>query len=403
MHQIRATIDGIHAALSDAADANPVFLSVEEKRAALVDLMRAEARVAELRLRIEADADDLVAQDGCRDVAAVITAAGLADPRTAHREMRLSRGLGRYERVRACLADGRFTREHATVIVHALDALPGDLRPGVVGEAEVSLCQLAEQHQPRELRILGQRILQVVDPDAADVAIAKALADEERDARQRARLSIVAQGDGTTKVMGLVPDAVGVRLRVVLESFAQPRKAALEADGATAPRHRLMAEALAQLLETLDPQRLPVHGGGATTVVVTIGLEALRSELGSGELSDDTLLSAGEIRRLACTADVLPAVLGGDSEILDLGRARRLFSPGQRKALRLRDRRCRAEGCAVPAAWCDAHHRRPWSRGGPTNVKDGVLLCGHHHRRAHDSAYDTSRLPNGDLRFHKRR
>jgi hypothetical protein len=95
-------------------------------------------------------------------------------------------------------------------------------------------------------------------------------------------------------------------------------------------------------------------------------------------------------------------VLGGRSEPLDLGRSRRLFSPAQRKALRLCDKECRAEGCTVPAAWTDAHHLDPWSKGGRTDLADGILLCGHHHRLAHDPAYDHTRLANGDYRFHRR-
>jgi len=68
----------------------------------------------------------------------------------------------------------------------------------------------------------------------------------------------------------------------------------------------------------------------------------------------------------------------------------------------LRDRCCRAESCDVPATWCEAHHLKPWSHGGATNLTDGITLCSHHHHRAHDTNYRTQRLPNGDLRFHRR-
>jgi hypothetical protein len=37
-----------------------------------------------------------------------------------------------------------------------------------------------------------------------------------------------------------------------------------------------------------------------------------------------------------------------------------------------------------------------------TTVADGVLLCGFHHHRAHDARYDATRLPSGDVRFHRR-
>jgi hypothetical protein len=80
-----------------------------------------------------------------------------------------------------------------------------------------------------------------------------------------------------------------------------------------------------------------------------------------------------------------------------------LFSPAQRKAMAIRDRRCRAEGCDIPAAWCEAHHaQRPWATGGRTDLAHGILLCSFHHHRAHDHRWDPSRLPNGDVRYTRR-
>ncbi|HET7350640.1 MAG TPA: DUF222 domain-containing protein, partial [Marmoricola sp.] len=147
----------------------------------------------------------------------------------------------------------------------------------------------------------------------------------------------------------------------------------------------------------------PVHGGDATTVIATIPLDALRGALEAAGVVGTERITAAEARRLACTAQVIPAVLGGKSEVLDLGRAARLFSPAQRKAMVVRDRECRAEGCTIPAAWCEAHHAgRPWAQGGKTDLEDGVLLCSWHHHRAHDDRHDTKRMPNGDFRFNRR-
>jgi hypothetical protein len=152
----------------------------------------------------------------------------------------------------------------------------------------------------------------------------------------------------------------------------------------------------------VDPKRLPLHGGDATTLMVTIDHDRLRDGLGTA-LVGDTPITAGEARRLACTANLLPAVLGGDSEILDLGRARRLFSPAQRKAMAIRDVTCRAEGCDIPAAWCEAHHATaPWTDGGHTDLADGLLLCSWHHHRAHDHRYRVERTGDRRLTFHRR-
>ena len=230
------------------------------------------------------------------------------------------------------------------------------------------------------------------------------------------------QGDGTTRISALVPDAVATRLATYLEAFANPRAQrdttrSSETQDAGDPFTRLpyprrMGEAFARFLETTDPTRLPIHGGDATTVIVTIPLAALRTELatadliGAGLVPGDDLtgdrITASQARRLACTAKILPAVLGGTGLPVDLGRAKRLFTPAQRKALLIRDQTCRAEGCDVPGTWCDAHHLDPWHNNGPTDLDNGILLCAHHHHRAHDTSYRTDRHPNGDLRFHRR-
>src|SRR5699024_11895146 len=94
-------------------------------------------------------------------------------------------------------------------------------------------------------------------------------------------------------------------------------------------------------------------------------------------------ISPASIRPLSCEAELIPAVLGSDGAILDLGRTVRLFSPDQRRALIARDRGCAAPNCTIPAPSCDAHHVTPWHAGGPTNVSNAVLLCSHHHNAIH--------------------
>jgi hypothetical protein len=165
---------------------------------------------------------------------------------------------------------------------------------------------------------------------------------------------------------------------------------------------RLRGLAFCSLLEHADPAQLPQHGSTATTVMITMELDKLRAGLGSATLPDGTALSPGEVRRLACTAGLVPVVLGTGSEILDLGRQTRLFTPAQQRALRLRDQRCRAEGCTIAAAWTEAHHLNPWAAGGTTDLDNGVLFCAWHHHRAHDDTFRMSKLSNGDYRFHRR-
>lgn len=66
-------------------------------------------------------------------------------------------------------------------------------------------------------------------------------------------------------------------------------------------------------------------------LVVTVPLEPLTAGVrGCGLTVGEELLSATAVRRLACDADIIPAVLGGEGEVLDLGRTRRLITPPPR-------------------------------------------------------------------------
>ena len=95
------------------------------------------------------------------------------------------------------------------------------------------------------------------------------------------------------------------------------------------------------------------------------------------------LISTSEARRLACNAGIVPMVLAGESKVLDLGMSRRLFTRYQRLALAHRDQGCVFPRCARPAAWCEAHHCRSFSDGGPTDIGNGALLCSFHHHLVH--------------------
>ena len=95
-------------------------------------------------------------------------------------------------------------------------------------------------------------------------------------------------------------------------------------------------------------------------------------------------------------------VLGGKSVVLDAGTKTRFHTEPMRLALGVRDGGCTADGCDVPASMCHAHHDIRFSAGGSTSVANGRLLCGHHHRRIHDPAYECSRLGSGKVAFHRR-
>jgi hypothetical protein len=404
-HPVLACAARIAGDLTSIAEVPVELMSSRDKAEALRAVSATADQLEALRLRLLAASDDVAAEAGARDAGAWLAHETRGDRREQQRALRLGTALvERWQTVAAGLAAGRVNLAQARVITHALDQLPDDVPTEVRSQAEAQLVEYAAEFGPRDLRVLGRRILDVVAPEVGEAAEARALEDEERRAAERTTLSLTPCGDGTTRLSGRIPDAAAHRLATYLDAYTSPRAASsdLLADG-PGPRPARRGQAFCALLEHLDPEKLPTHGGDATTVMVTMTLDQLRRELATAGLisADDPRISAGEARRLACTAGIIPVVLGGPSEVLDLGRTSRLYNRAQRKALRIRDRRCRARGCTVPAAWCEAHHLISWALGGATDLDVGVLLCSFHHHRAHDSAYDVERCPDGDLEFRR--
>ena len=67
--------------------------------------------------------------------------------------------------------------------------------------------------------------------------------------------------------------------------------------------------------------------------------------LGTVMLHYGQLISAASARRIACDCKLIPAVMGADSEPLDVGRAQRTVPLGVRRALVARDHGCAFPGC----------------------------------------------------------
>lgn len=418
-HPVLGCVAEMRAALDAVAPVQPTYMSTEEKRTALVELTRLEGQVAELRMRVLAASDEVGEESGARDAAAWLSHATQAEPSTTRSDARLAQRLERRPLVAAAMRDGRVSPAQARVLTAVLEDLPAHLGAQVATDAETTLVAFCEHFRPSELRRLARRLLEVVAPEIAEAEEAKRLEDEERQALAEAFLKFQDLGTGLTRFWGALPTAVAERLKRYLQAYTSPRRTATDdggcgtptrsRNGERVPAHRAHARAFAALLELLDPDRLPEHGGDATTVVVTMTLEQLLADLATAGLvsasnaDGEIAISAEAARRLACNAGLVPVVLDGKGQPLDVGRASRLYRAPQRRAIRLRDRRCRAEGCTIPAAWCEVHHRVPWAAGGRTDVADGVSLCSHHHHLVHDRAYDHHWTAQGDVRFHRRR
>ena len=126
----------------------------------------------------------------------------------------------------------------------------------------------------------------------------------------------------------------------------------------------------------------------SVTVVVRVQEQDLNSGHGLAEIDGCSLpLDIAAARRMGADAHIIPAVLGGPSQVLDFGRGRRLFTRAQKLALLERDGGCAF--CGAPPSWCDVHHIRWWSRDfGKTDLANGCVLCSKCHHIIHEQGWE---------------
>jgi hypothetical protein len=93
------------------------------------------------------------------------------------------------------------------------------------------------------------------------------------------------------------------------------------------------------------------------------------------------------VRRLACDADIVPVVLNGQGVPIDVGRAKRLATAHQRRALGAFYDSCAIPECQVKFAQCEPHHIEYWENGGATDMNNLVPLCSRHHHAAHEGGW----------------
>ncbi|SDS16048.1 protein of unknown function [Nocardioides scoriae] len=411
-HPVVDLVVRLRARLDDLASpaSRPVWaLDTSEQRHVLTELATAQAQLEALRLRVLAEADRSGATTAHADRSAADWVAVETRQRraAARSDLRLASALERHHVLATALARGDANADQARAVVAALDHLPagGDLAvsPEQRCRAERWLVEQAAHHDAQALRMLGRRLFEVICPERADEIEGRLLEAEEQEAARRTSLTMREDDLGVCHGRFRIPARHGQMLTKMILALTPPPSSAPDAEAQPLPvRHGV---ALTELIERIPAESLPTAGGCGATVVVTMTMEQLLADLdaaGVATLDTGGRVSAAEARRLASRAGIVPVVLGGASVPLDAGRQRRFFSAQQRIALQLRDRHCTAHGCDAPPALCHAHHDRPWSQVGTTDLAHGRLLCGHHHRRVHDPSYRHERLPDGSLRFHRR-
>jgi len=297
--------------------------------------------------------------------------------------------------------------EAAAVIVRELD----QAAPYCSAESRAAGERLLVEHAPgltvRQVQGLARQVRDRLDEDGAEPR------DQIR--RQRRSLKLIPQPDGMVRLVWDMPpetaglvragiDAlVGEQLRAARDRVAESlgTDGIADVDDRTMPQRR--ADAAEELLRHAIGCDRPGGDRPVVTMVVRMSLDQLLDGVGAaqidgiGGLGDvrgaridgvEAGITATTARILAAEAHIIPAVLGGAGEVLDLGSARRLFSPAQRQALAEQYGGCAFPGCGHPPTYTEAHHLQWWSRGGPTDLSNGIPLCSFHHHRVHDDGWE---------------
>ncbi|WP_371409168.1 HNH endonuclease [Micromonospora zamorensis] len=370
--------DAVAACVDDAAWA----LTEHELIAALDAAHRLEQRLAAVKLALvrEVDGRGTAVAQGASSTAVWLRERLRLTVPAARRLVDLAATLDTGNPgIRQALADGHITLDQARVIADTITTVHTSAGAQAADKAVGVLTEWAGQFDPTLLRKLSTRILDHVAPDIADAAAQAALEADARRANRDRHVTMSTLTDGRLRLTGILDSETAGLLRAAIDPLTAP-SGPDDQRCAGQRRHDALADLCRLSLRTGE---LPEHGGDPAQVVVTTSYDALAGQLGAATLDTGLHLTPETVRRLACDAAILPAVLNSTGQPLDLGRQRRLITGPLRRALVLRDRGCAFPGCDRPPRWCDAHHIHHWADGGPTNLNNAVLLCGHHHRHLH--------------------
>lgn len=345
--------------------------------------------------RPELGPESLAKEQGFRNPTALIAATGGTTTGEAARLVRVGEateprmtltgetGPARHPHVASAIASGSLGTAAAAAIIAMLDRVAFRAGREAVDAAEQRLCEQAPGLTMDQLNRIILQAEAVLDPAGV----------EPREDELRSDRSLLFRQDPSGAIIftaRLDPEG-GAPVKTAIEAYVRQALAAAhdnpDPDASRRTLPQLQADALTRIAEHLlgcEHRDLPVEGA---TVVVRVSLDDLRDGTGHATIDGiDAPISISTARRMAA-GSVIPLVLGGDSEVLDWGRAKRLFTCGQRLIFVERDQGCAK--CGAPPSHTKVHHIKWWARdGGRTDLDNGILLCESCHHHIHDNGWD---------------
>ncbi|WP_265446916.1 HNH endonuclease signature motif containing protein [Flexivirga meconopsidis] len=251
---------------------------------------------------------------------------------------------------------------------------------------------------------LGVKGVQALTRKILATYASEALSAQDAKLEQVETLTWGTTATGMTRLVAELAPANAAVLKAAITAGSAPRPAVVDTEGGRTDTVRddrtpgkRRADALIELVtagaKVAAGEAAPV--GSAATVLLTMDLKSLTEGIGGATTPAGEVLDAGAARRAACDADLIPAVLGGPSQPLDVGRRERLVTKGLRAAVVIRDGGCTFPGCDRPPGFCEVHHVTPWWAGGETSLTNSAMLCCRHHQEVHRHGLMARVRPDG--------
>jgi hypothetical protein len=230
------------------------------------------------------------------------------------------------------------------------------------------------------------------------------VADLERALRERRYLHLTRQADGMTRLTGLLDPESAALVTAAVDAATSPRRggprfvdpaAAVAAERLIEdPRttEQLALDALVELIRLGTAVDDTVLLGSGRTVSLHVSATDLERGRGIARIEGQSApISIETAERHVCEAGVTPILFDSDGQVINVGRQQRHFTRRQRQGLAARDGGCRFPQCERPPSWTEAHHITEWRNGGSTDLRDGILLCRHHHLLIHNNGWRITR------------
>jgi hypothetical protein len=243
---------------------------------------------------------------------------------------------------------------------------------------EAKLLAKARENSPGKFHYICQHYRHAADR--------KRFEAEQAELVEIRKLTISTCEDGVVLVNGVLDPVGGAVFRTTIGSLS--RKSGADDDRTLEQRQ---ADGLVDLAS---------GGGSQAQLQVTSSIETLLGLAGAAAAETEFSLpiSSTTVGRLACDSGIARILLDSESQVIDVGRSKRVVSGPGRRALAARDGHCVwPRGCDRPASRSAAHHLVHWLFGGTSDLDNLVLLCHRHHRMVHEGNWQIVRGDDGRM------